>query len=303
MKKFLVLIFTFFFSLTFIKAVNTIPRTDNDLGVNKKWNITEKNIENVKRTPRVDDKEKVYDFASILTEEQTKLLVNKINNFISKTNMDMVILTTDLVLNDYGLEDYAADFYDYNDFGINFSKYSGVILIINMNSYNRYFNIFTFGEAQEYYDYNRCEYILDYIFDDIKAANYLNGFSKFIEKSEDYFVIGKVEGIEVDDNGFIHIKYIFHIPWLLALIVASVVTTIVMVILVKKNKMIKKETKASVYVDANSIVYRKKLDKFLHSHTSSYVMSDNSSSHGGGHSSSHSGSSGGGHGGGGGRHF
>ena len=301
MKKLIVLILTFFFSLTLIKAVNTIPRTDDDLGVNKKWNITEKNIQNVKRTLRVDAKEKVYDFAAILTDEQIKNLVTKINDYVSKTNMDMVILTTDLELNDYELEDYAADFYDYNDFGLNFPKYSGIILIINMNSFNRFFNIYTFGEAQTYYDYNRCEYILDYIFDDIKAGNYLSGFTKFIEKSETYFERGKIETIEVDDNGFINIKHVYRIPWILAIFVASIVTLITMIILFKKNKMIKKETQASVYTDKNSIVFKNKVDKFLHSHTSSYVMSDNSSS--GGHSSSHSGSSGGGHGGGGGRHF
>ena len=57
----------------------------------------------------------------------------------------MVILTIDEKLLDSEIEDYAADFYDYNDFGLNFPKYSGIILIINMNSFNRFFNIYTFG--------------------------------------------------------------------------------------------------------------------------------------------------------------
>ena len=72
-----------------------------------------------------------------------------------------------------------------------------------------------------------------------------------------------------------------------------------MVVLVKKNKMIKKETLANVYLNQNSINYYNVVDKFLHSHTSSYTVNNNSS----GSSHSHIGSSGGRHGGGGGRHF
>ncbi len=303
MKKLLVLVLTFFLGINVTNAVNTIPRTDEDLGVNKKWDITESNIDNVKRTPRVDASEKIYDFAEIISEEEETELKGKIDSYISKTNMDMVILTTDLELNDYELEDYAADFYDYNDFGINYEGYSGIILIINMNSFNRFFNVFTFGDAQLYYDYDRCEIILDYIFDDIKEGLYYNGFTKYIEKSETIFERGKVEGLEIDDNGYVHVVYVYHIPWIVAFFIAGIATLVIMLILIKKNKMVKKETQASVYTDKGSIVYKNKVDKFLRSHTSTYVISSSSSSGGSHSSSSHSGSSGGGHGGGGGRHF
>ena len=73
-----------------------------------------------------------------------------------------------------------------------------------------------------------------------------------------------------------------------------------MTVLVNKNKMVKKASKADNYLITNSIQYSVKEDKYSHSRTSSYRVSS-SSGGGGGHSSSH-GSSGGGHSSGGGRH-
>ena len=70
-----------------------------------------------------------------------------------------------------------------------------------------------------------------------------------------------------------------------------------MLIMIRKNKMVRKATTASAYLDKNSINYREHLDQFTHSHTTHYTIS--SSSGGGG---SHGGSSGGGHSSGGGRH-
>lgn len=298
MKKLFLTLITFFLGFNLVFAsTNTIPRTDADLGVNKKWNINEKNIANVKRTPRVDAKEKIYDFAEIITDEEESELLNKIEAYIAETNMDMVILTTDLAYNDYEIEDYAADFYDYNDFGLKYPLYSGIILVRNINSYNRFFNIYTFGNAQLYYDYDTCEAILDYIYDDLRSDSYLSGFTKFIESASSYFKKGPDDTKYVDEDGYIHIKY--QIPWKASIIISAIVTSITMIILVKKNKMVKKATEASVYSDKEKLIFSRKVDQFLHSHTSSYTIS---SSSGGGGGGSHSGSSGGGHGGGGGRH-
>ena len=304
MKKILVLIVSIIFSLNVVSAsTNTIPRTDADLGVNKNWNITDYNIDNVKRTPRVDASEKIYDFAEIITDEEEKELYEKIQNYINKTNIDMVILTIDEAFSDTEIDEYAVDFYDYNDFGLNTAKYDGIIIVRNVNSFNRYFNIHSFGNAQLYYDYYTLENILDYIYDDIRSDNYLSGFSDFIEESERYYSRGANPNYYVDDNGFIQKnppKY--HLPLFTAVFISGIITLITMIVLVKKNKMIKKEKLATIYVDRNTIKYYNKIDRFLHSHTSSYTVSHNSSSGGGGHSSSHSGSSGGGHSSGGGRH-
>ena len=69
-----------------------------------------------------------------------------------------------------------------------------------------------------------------------------------------------------------------------------------MLILVSKNKMVRKAITANEYLDKGSINYTQSMDQFVRSHTTHYTVS--SSSGGGGHG----GSSGGGHSSGGGRH-
>lgn len=305
MKKisiFLVLFLTLFIGTITVKAnVNTTKRTQDDLGVNKNFSINSNNINNVLNTPRVDASEKIYDFADILDEDTKEDLYKKIENFIETSNMDMVILTTDLPYSDSQLEDYAADFYDYNDFGLDYDKYSGVIIIRNVNSYNKYFNIYTFGDAQIYFPYERCEDILDTIYDDIHLENYLSGFGKFISECERYYKLGipySSKNKYVDDKGFVHTKYV--IPYMGAVIFSFIITIIIMIILISKNKMVKKAINADVYLDSNSVNYTKMEDRFINTHTTSYTISSSSGSGGGG--GSHIGSSGGGHGGGGGRH-
>jgi uncharacterized protein len=305
MKKIWLILISLFLGLSIVAAsTNTTPRTDDDLGVNKKWNINANNIENVKRTPRVDASEKVYDFAEIMTEAEEAELYNKIKNYIDETHMDMVILTIDKEFSDTEIDDYAVDFYDYNDFGLDYEKYDGIIIVRNINSYNRYFNIHSFGNAQLYYDYWTLEAILDEIYEDIRNDRYLDGFSKFIASARSYYNEGPSKDYYVDDDGYLQKNPpVYVLPLVPALGISGFVTLIVMIVLIKKNKMIKKETSAGVYMDRSTVCYNKKVDQFLHSHTSSYTVSS-SSGGGGGHSGggSHSGSSGGGHSSGGGRH-
>ena len=51
--------------------VNLKERTEsNNYGVNKKWKITESNINNIKSTKYVDSSEKIYDFSNVLNKEE-----------------------------------------------------------------------------------------------------------------------------------------------------------------------------------------------------------------------------------------
>ena len=299
--KYIVLLLTLVIGITNVKAsTTTFDRTEDDLGVNKKWVIDENNIDNVYATLRVDASEKIYDYAEILSDSEESQLYNSIKSYIETSNMDMVILTVDLPYSDQQIEDYAADFYDYNDFGIDFDLYSGIIIVRNINSFNRYFNIYTFGNAQLYYPYERCEQILDYIYNDIHAENYLAGFNSFISYSSELYNDGipsNYNNYYVNDMGYLTKGY--TTPWFLAFIISGVVTSIIMIILISKNKMVKKASIAKEYLDSSSVNYTNRSDNFISTHTTSYTVS---SSSGGGGGGSHSGSSGGGHGGGGGRH-
>ena len=290
LSKVLIVILLLFVSVSVSASVTVKDRNDfENYGVNKKWKINESNKSNVLSTPLVNVDDKIYDFADAISDYDEINLKNIINNFVSKTNMDMVIVTiNEPYYSDAEMEEFAADFYDYNDFGLNFEKYSGVLLLRNASLNNRYYNIYTFGEAQLYFSYERLEYTLDDIYDDIYNDEYLSGFTTFINKMENYYV---------DNMGFLKEKY--NPPIFMSLIISAKITGIVMYILISKNKMVRKASAANDYLEKETINYTQKRDDFITTRTTSHRINTGSSSSGG--RSSSRGSSGGGHSRGGGR--
>ena len=280
--------------------VKVFDRTEsNKWGVNKHWEITSSNLKNVKSTPLIDTSKKVYDFADILTDEEEKDIYKYIEEFIEKTHFDMVIVSINMPYSsDSKNEDYAADFYDYNDFGIDFSNYSGILLLRNNYTTDRYYDMYTFGDAQLYFNQERYDDILDGIYSDMRSGNYKAAIRSFINRCSNYYDSGyasKYKNAYIDDMGYI--QYNYNIPYIPCFIGSSVITLIAMLVMIGKNKMVRKATTAGAYLSKDSINYTQKLDQFVSSHTTHYTVS--SSSGGGG---SHGGSSGGGHSSGGGRH-
>lgn len=319
MKKFrlyLVFILMLFIGINNIKAedelpilgdtnneVKTLERLEsNNYGVNKKFEVNSSNKNTILNTPYVDASLKVYDFASILTEDEEKEIYNYSMEFKEKTGMELIYLTIDMeYTNDPKNEDFAANFYDYNDFGIDLEHYDGILLLRNNYALDKYYDMYTFGSAQLYFNQSRYDDILDSIYYDLTNDNYLEGFRYFKDKCLNYYNVGKPSKYKnsyIDEMGMIRNR--FSVPYLLAFIISFIVTLFVVIINVRKNKMIKKATEATVYVDKKSINYTEKVDQFINSRTTSYTVSSSSGSRGG--SSSHVGSSGGGHSSGGGRH-
>ena len=281
---------------------------ENNYGVNKKWKITEKNIKNVLSTEYVDASQKIYDFSDILTDEEEKIIKTKIDNFIEYTGMDMVFVSTNLPYqNDRQNEDYAADFYDYNDFGINFENYSGVLLLRNTYEANPYFNVYMFGKAQLYYTFNRAESMLDHIFPYFKSHQYLQGINIFINDYTSYYNEGipdERKNFIIDDNGFL--KKTYNAPWSTIIFGDLLITSTIIIILISRNKMVKQKLETINYIEPKGVTFTKVQDIKTGEHTTRYTESSSyssgSSSHGGGGGFSSSGSSGGGHSSGGGRH-
>ena len=293
-----------FFSLIPVNALE--ERTeDNNYGVNKKEiEITSSNKSNILATPYVDASEHIYDFADILTDEEEAYLYKLVQEYINKTNMDMVILTdAKSYYSDRQNEVYAADFYDYNDFGLNMENYSGVLLYRNAYEVDPYYNVYMFGNAQLYYDYNRSENMLDAIYSDMRSKNYLDAFEEFIEIYTDYYEDGipsSMKNYAIDSMGFLYQKYTY--PWMWALFVSGIVSLIYAIVFIGRNKMVKKAREAKDYLNEEDIDMYKTVDQFVRTHTSSYTVSSSSGSSGGGGGHSSSGSSGMGHSSGGGRH-
>lgn len=307
--KIIVLMFLLFitpnvYALNINNASSDIKRSElPNYGVNKKWKINDNNIDNVYNTPYVDASLKIYDYSEVLTEEEEIILYKKINIFIDKYKTDMAIVTVNIpsvgTQNEIDTEEFAADFYDYNDFGIDFENYSGILLVRNTYYADKYYDMYTFGNAQLYFDRARYDDILDSIYDSLHYDFYSIGFRDFIDRVNYYYEQGipsSMENAFIDDMGYI--KYYYRVPYALATVIAFVTTLVVIIIYRRKNVMVYKATNALPYYNKETSNISLKKDKFLHTYTRSYTVSSSS----GGGSRSHRGSSGGGHSSGGGRH-
>ncbi len=283
----------FLITPVFAKEPTTYDRSSLDnLGVNKKWKITNQNKDDVENTPCVDASEKIYDFSGVLTEEEYDQLKEQLEAYIKKTKMDAVIVITSFpYTDDEENEEYAANFYDYNDFGIDFEKYSGTLFLRNTYEKEPYFYMCTFGNAQLYYDDQRRDVILEDVYQEIHESEYLEGFTEYIDYLNSYYKKGiALKKYKIDENGVLQKKYVY--PFIPIFLISSITTLVIMLFLVKKNKMVMKATQAEAYLDQASIKITNKQDQFLTTHTTHYTVS---SSSGGGGGGSHIGSSGGGH--------
>ena len=291
MKKIFVLFISLFLLVLPVYAsTNTYSRTTTDLKVPKKIKYKSSMEHNVLLTPSVNTNEKIYDFAELLTEEEEKQLYDKVKEFIANTNLDLAIVTINTNVKD-STQEYADDFYDYNDFSID-----GLAFVIDMQ--NRIFYISTAGKAMLYYDDYRIEYILSALDQEMYNHEYFNACNTLISQLTEYYNNGFSDN--ADKYVVIGTQIYRKTPYLLLSIIAVVSATIGTLILALRNKKIKLATNSNDYFDNKSFEITKDTKEFISSNTSRVYIPPADS--GGGGSSGggfHSGSSGASHGGGG----
>ena len=291
MKKIFVLFISLFLLVLPVYAsTNTYSRTTTDLKVPKKIKYKSSMEHNVLLTPSVNANEKIYDFAELLTEEEEKQLYDKVKEFIANTNLDLAIVTINTNVKD-STQEYADDFYDYNDFSID-----GLAFVIDMQ--NRIFYISTAGKAMLYYDDYRIEYILSALDQEMYNHEYFNACNTLISQLTEYYNHGFSDN--ADKYVVIGTQIYRKAPYLLLSIIAVVSAIIGTLILALRNKKIKLATNSNDYFDNKSFEITKDTKEFISSNTSRVYIPPADS--GGGGSSGggfHSGSSGASHGGGG----
>ena len=141
----------------------------------------------------------------------------------------------------------------YNDFGLNFENYSGILVIINMDLSNRYYHIITVGNALLYYNDSRIANLLDSMYNYMVNGDYYEATSAFINRSLELYQVGiPSENKQAYINKYGDIVYPFQPDIGLGIIVSSVVTIVLTLIFVRRNKMVKKATKAIEYMDGKS---------------------------------------------------
>lgn len=295
---------------TSAKEIKMCVRSENDLHVRDSL-INNNNLQDIYATPCVDDTQKVYDFADLLTDEEEENIYNEIENFIEKTDYDLVVVT----INENPKNDamaYADDFYDYNAFGKNATR-DGVLLLIDMQ--NREIYISTTGYAIKMYDDERLgineEYyntnsVLDYGYDYVTKEEYYNAFSAMIKRLTEFYNLGYPQSninIEINDIGKPVIVKYMNYPFMGFL--AAIITLIVSLIIYNKSRLKIKVGSTISYLQNKDINLKK--DHLVNSVVTHHIRNTDSGSGGSssghvGGSSYHSSSSGSFHGGGG-RHF
>ena len=270
-------------------------------------------------TPKVDETQKIYDYADLLTDEEEKSLFDLVDYYIDKYNQDMVIVTINE--NPYGVSDtytmnYADDFYDYNNFGKGEHK-DGILILIDMA--NRYPWISTTGEAILLYDDERIAQMHDYSFNYLRNGEYYNALKMYVETATAFADYGIPESNQNLNYSDITNTYCYSpskglylckelekkVNWPASLIAGIAISVIILLAHLRKYKGIRLAGNANTYL--SSVEKGPNVDQFLTTYTSKvrrYHDDNHSSGHGHiGGSSIHVGRSGSFHGGGGGRHF
>ena len=176
-------------------------RTPSDPKVHKSFlegNLTERQRKLALMTPYVDTSFKVYDAAGLLADDELAELQRYAHRFVNKYNFDMVIVTINQNNKsahdgNNATENYAMDFYDYNDFGKGEpvkGGYDGVILAIDMQ--NRIFSVLDVGTPNEKWHVaiNNVDRYIDEMAPHLTAKNYFHAIKKFIDmyaEDCDYF--------------------------------------------------------------------------------------------------------------------
>lgn len=265
-------------------STNTNTRTENNYLVEDWIEVTESNKSNILNTPSVNEEEKIYDFANLYTDSEEESLYLEIKDFIDSYNMDLVVVTINRN-NKSSPRVYADDFYDYNKFGVGDDR-DGVLFLIDMDSREIYMS--TTGNAIKMYNDYRIHEVLDQVYQYMSDANYFEGTTNYIRVISNYASSG------MPSDSDYHTKMSIGIVILWSLFVGLGITVIVMIILVKKNKLVRKATTAEEYLDKDSVDIKNISDILVSTNTVRHKIEHNS-----GGSSTHSGSSGASHGGGG----
>ena len=265
MKKFSVLFLTLIVSLFPIINVSAsgyeiLTRNEaNNYGVNKNIEVTNARLPYILSTPYVSNsKNHVYDFADLLTDEEEDEIKRKASELKEKLDTEIVIyvFSNQSAYNAQKEDDLAVDFYDYNDFGMDIDdQYSGVLLFINKLdngsvSSGGYMNCRSFGNAQLMLNSYRLDNMVDRLEDNMWSGRYYATAIQFMDLVEDYYDAGTwdVNGdYYLDEYGMLVKKQ--KLPVFQAIIMSGIITLIVILILVNKNKMVKKAQNAAGYLD------------------------------------------------------
>ena len=123
---------------------------------------------------------RIVDTADLFTEEEEMQMEARLAEIRSELNKDIVVATD---VSSYGLDQsiYAADFYDFNGYGIG-DQFEGVVLFICMDPNDRgWFVTCTGPETRALYTEQIANQMDDMLYEYMSAGRYSEGVSDWIE--------------------------------------------------------------------------------------------------------------------------
>lgn len=238
-------------------------------------------------------KKSVIDDAGLIKASDEKELDKKIKN-IQKDKFDVVILTVKS-LDGKSAQDYADDYYDNNDYGLDNEK-SGLLFLVSKG--DRKYHISTKGAGIKAF----TDYGIGRIKEEIKPylsdGDYFNACDEFLNITKD-FVKAYKEGTPYDTDNPYNEEIDYVILEVIALVIAFVIALISVGIMRLRMNTAKPKGTAMEYIKKGSFKLTSEKDIFMYSTvTKTAKPKDNDNSAGG--STTHVSSSGSEHGGGGG---
>ncbi|WP_418966679.1 TPM domain-containing protein [Butyribacter intestini] len=238
-------------------------------------------------------KKSVIDDAELIKASDEKELDKKIKN-IQKDKFDVVILTVKS-LDGKSAQDYADDYYDNNDYGLDNEK-SGVLFLVSKG--DRKYHISTKGAGIKAF----TDYGIGRIKEEIKPylsdGDYFDACDEFLNITKN-FVKAYKDGTPYDTDNPYNEEIDYVILEVIALVIAFVIALISVGIMRLRMNTAKPKGTAMEYIKKGSFKLTSEKDIFMYSTvTKTAKPKDNDNSAGG--STTHVSSSGSEHGGGGG---
>lgn len=238
-------------------------------------------------------KKSVIDDAGLIKASDEKELDKKIKN-IQKDKFDVVILTVKS-LDGKSAQDYADDYYDNNDYGLDNEK-SGVLFLVSKG--DRKYHISTKGAGIKAFTDYGIGRIKEEIKPHLSDGDYFNACDEFLNITKD-FVKAYKDGTPYDTDNPYNEEIDYVILEVIALVIAFVIALISVGIMRLRMNTAKPKGTAMEYIKKGSFKLTSEKDIFMYSTvTKTAKPKDNDNSAGG--STTHVSSSGSEHGGGGG---
>ena len=227
-------------------------------------------------------KERVYDYADVLTDEEEDDLRTLIGTVENEIGADLVIVTiNESVLEKYGydyntdyawefcIESYADDFYDNNNYGYNKIHGDGALLLDNWYEgelgSEKGTTFSTCGRLVDAYTDYMVDEVLDDVYDWVESDPY-RAYKSFVENVREDMLY-EIQGVSIP---------------VFAVLAVSVVVAGIYIAVHLKVKEGKKTTVPSTYVSEGSIHFHVRTDDLINRYVTSRVIQTSSSGSGGG---------------------